>query len=188
MCNSDILPSLLQDQLPFIGKDGKIGIIYRIKAVNKSAVIQCRIRHLPRTRFPPFELHVLRRKGQDSVWPAVRVRRNWKPELISDFLQEGPLSHQTEVVGVEEVGHPFQTSWARVPYVHSFLTSLGNPPETGTYHLLLQWIRFYTRVIAAKKKFRIFQNDTASPDQPPGLNPIHLSRPRSRIPLKETSR
>lgn len=55
---------------------------------------------------------------------------------------------------------------ARVLYydVHSFLTSLGNPPETGTYHLLFQWVRFYTRVIAAKKLFRIFQNDTASPD------------------------
>lgn len=35
--------------------------------------------------------------------------------------------------GVEEVGHPLQTSWARnmVPDVHSFMTSLGNPPEIG---------------------------------------------------------
>lgn len=30
--------------------------------------------------------------------------------------------------GVEEVGHPLQTSWARnmVPDVHSFMTPLGN--------------------------------------------------------------
>lgn len=35
--------------------------------------------------------------------------------------------------GIEEVGHPLQTSWARnmVPDVHSFMTSLGNPPEIG---------------------------------------------------------
>lgn len=35
--------------------------------------------------------------------------------------------------GVEEVGHPLQTSWARnmVPDVHSFMTSLGNPTEIG---------------------------------------------------------
>lgn len=37
----------------------------------------------------------------------------------------------------EEVGHLLQTSWARVPDVHSFLTSLGNLPETWTKYLLL---------------------------------------------------
>lgn len=36
--------------------------------------------------------------------------------------------------GVEGVGHPLQTSWARnmVPDVHSFMTSLGNPRGNST--------------------------------------------------------
>lgn len=38
--------------------------------------------------------------------------------------------------GVEEVGHPLQTSWTRnmVLDFHSFITSLGNLPEIGKFH------------------------------------------------------
>lgn len=57
--------------------------------------------------------------------------------------------------GVEEVEHPLLTSWAHriVPTFHSFITSLGYPPEiwviqpAGPSYISLGKIQAYSRVV-----------------------------------------